>query len=830
MERIEEFIEALKEKGIRIWSDNEKLRYQAAKGAMDSQTLEKIKEKKVEILEFLNNKSDIEVVFKSNQAERYEPFPLTNIQNSYVIGRNSAYELGDVTCHGYIEITYQEELDKEKLEMAWNKVIAKHDMLRAIIYENGYQRVQKDVPEVKIESYDLRTCSEDEQLLNLQNIRANYAEKQYPLGQWPMCDIVLSLWKGKSIIHFSLDMLITDFMSANLILNDLDNYYHGKAVEVKVETLYRDIVLYNQRKSMSKSKERKKAERYWQDKIRNMGTAPELIINNQKTGERETFKQLKFFIDEEGKENINEIAKELRVTASTVILTAFGEVINKWSKNSKFSINMTMLSRDKTIPGVDKVVGDFTDVNVYSMDYSSCKSFESRILENQVSLWEDLQNNAVSGIEVLRELGREKKENVMIPIVYTSTLGVSDSDNSFLSRSNISYKISQTPQVWIDCQIAEENGGVAVNWDYRTGVFLQNVIRDMFEAFERVLKRLGKKDNTVLKETDPIGLPEKTQAVRNKVNATERELPESLMAEGFVKSCVLYPNKTALITKDGEYTYAALKQYVSAVQHTLLENGLKPGDSAAVMLPKGIWQIAGVLGTLLAGGVYLPIDSKQPLQRRNDIIQDSGVALYGKGVFTDSNRLYTYEEIVKTLNIPNKLYKLMHRWLTVLCNEKIVVHRDGGYCVNLFIAEQYKNNKKLWDEMYSIEGRLHYSQKLLDYLKTSSDVLPELMAGKEDPLNLLFPKGEMDVAMAAYHDNIINRIMNGLAKEEIEFLALDNRRTPIRILEVGAGVGGTSVDVIPSLDGTGAEYYFTDLSAFFLNNAREKQKTSDQVV
>lgn len=155
-------------------------------------------------------------------------------------------------------------------------------------------------------------------------------------------------------------------------------------------------------------------------------------------------------------------------------------------------------------------------------------------------MWEDLQNNAVSGIEVLRELGREKKENVMIPIVYTSTLGVSDSDNSFLSRSNISYKISQTPQVWIDCQIAEENGGVAVNWDYRTGVFLQNVIRDMFEAFERVLKRLGKKDNTVLKETDPIGLPEKTQAVRNKVNATERELPESLMAEGFVKSCVLY--------------------------------------------------------------------------------------------------------------------------------------------------------------------------------------------------------------------------------------------------------------------------------------------------
>lgn len=609
---------------------------------------------------------------------------------------------------------------------------------------------------------------------------------------------------------------------------------------------------------MSKSKERKKAERYWQDKIRNMGTAPELIINNQKTGERETFKQLKFFIDEEGKENINEIAKELRVTASTVILTAFGEVINKWSKNSKFSINMTMLSRDKTIPGVDKVVGDFTDVNVYSMDYSSCKSFESRILENQVSLWEDLQNNAVSGIEVLRELGREKKENVMIPIVYTSTLGVSDSDNSFLSRSNISYKISQTPQVWIDCQIAEENGGVAVNWDYRTGVFLQNVIRDMFEAFERVLKRLGKKDNTVLKETDPIGLPEKTQAVRNKVKEyfKDKEMTD--------QKFIFLPRIGERIYKTGDvgqYDEAGIIEFLgrsdnqvkvrghrielTEIDSILSENkelddvvSIIVGDAqedrriVTVAVPKQAevatedtsQEIANIKNKEeeLTKEVNKELLSEWVHAANKVVLSDIFLALYGKGVFTDSNRLYTYEEIVKTLNIPNKLYKLMHRWLTVLCNEKIVVHRDGGYCVNLFIAEQYKNNKKLWDEMYSIEGRLHYSQKLLDYLKTSSDVLPELMAGKEDPLNLLFPKGEMDVAMAAYHDNIINRIMNGLAKEEIEFLALDNRRTPIRILEVGAGVGGTSVDVIPSLDGTGAEYYFTDLSAFFLNNAREK--------
>lgn len=1218
--QIKEFVEELRNRGITLWGDNGKLHYQAAKGVMDNQTLSEIKKRKLEILDYLNEKEEETVFFQNNYNERFEKFPLTNIQNSYVIGRNSAYDLGNVTCHGYIEITYQEELDKTKLEAAWNKVIAKHDMLRAIIYEDGYQRVQETVPEVKIELYDLRKCNEDDQMSTLESIRNMYAEKQYTLGQWPMCDIVLSLWRGKSIIHFSLDMLITDFMSANLILNDLDNYYHGEQVEENVGTLYRDIVLYNQKKRTLKSKKWENAEKYWKDKVKRMGAAPELLVGNNEPGEKKAFKQLKFFISEQEKSIIGEIAKRLRVTASTVILTAFGEVINKWSKNSKFSINMTMLNRDKTIPDVEKVVGDFTDVNVYSMDYSTCKSFEARIIDNQMNLWDDLQNSAVSGIEVLRELGREKKENVMIPVVYTSTLGINSSENSFLSRSDISYKISQTPQVWIDCQIAEEKGGIAVNWDYRTGVFSQNVILDMFEAFKRLLTRLGENDTTILKETDPIGLPERTQLIRCKVNKTEKMLPVSLMQEGFVRNCNLYPNKTALITKDGEYTYAALKRYVGVVQNALLEKGVMLGDLVAVMLPKGIWQIASVLGILLAGGTYLPIDSHQPLQRRNDILQDSGVkfvltdmdeklynkenlavinvnmldgaseyqlqeikgmsviapayiiytsgttgkpkgvvishgaamntiydvidrfpmgkddvflglsnlafdlsvfdifgcfqvggtlvlpdeelkknpkhildliiinrvtvinavpaqmkmldsymdnagisdiswlkliimsgdwipvglpeklfekfsgaevvsmggatecaiwsiyhiiskgyekknsipygkplsnqrfyilnpsmgdcpdgvpgdiyiagkglakeyfndksmtdqkfiflprigeriyktgdvgrydeagvieflgrsdsqvkvrghrielteidsilseneevddvvsliigedqeekrivtvavpkqaerssedtaqeisniktkeeeltkdinkellpewvqaankvvlsdiflTLYKKGIFSDSGKIYTYEEIIGALSVPEKLHKLMSRWLKVLCNENILLSKNEGYCVNISVAEQYKDNSSLWSEMYAIEAKLHYSQKLLDYLKTSSEVLPELMAGEEDPLNLLFPKGEMDVAMAAYHDNIINKVMNGLAKEEIKFLALDNRRAPIRILEVGAGVGGTSVDVIPALDGTGAEYYFTDLSAFFLNNAREK--------
>lgn len=104
------------------------------------------------------------------------------------------------------------------------------------------------------------------------------------------------------------------------------------------------------------------------------------------------------------------------------------------------------------------------------------------------------------------------------------------------------------------------------------------------------------------------------------------------------------------------------------------------------------------------------------------------------------------------------------------------------------------------------------------------DSFPVTPVNKIDKANILFPKGEMDPALAAYHDNQINKMLNDIAKAEIGFLCREknqNKKRTFRILEVGAGVGGTSLDVIPSLDGMEVEYYFTDLSTFFLNRAQD---------
>ena len=104
--------------------------------------------------------------------------------------------------------------------------------------------------------------------------------------------------------------------------------------------------------------------------------------------------------------------------------------------------------------------------------------------------------------------------------------------------------------------------------------------------------------------------------------------------------------------------------------------------------------------------------------------------------------------------------------------------------------------------------------------------LSAVLTGQTDPLRLLFPAGDLTTAEKIYQDSPSARTLNPLVREAIQ--AAVNAwpaDRPIRILEVGAGTGGTTAHVLPALPLGRAHYLFTDLSPLFL--ARAKAKFAD---
>ncbi|MBE6877413.1 MAG: non-ribosomal peptide synthetase, partial [Ruminococcus sp.] len=524
MQSAKEILLQMHQRGITLWCENENIRYKAPENVFTQEDLNLIRENKQEILHLLKEIQNSRKIEK-NEAERYEKFDLTAIQNSYVRGRDQNYELSGIGCHGYIEITYDEVIEQDKFIKAWNQVIAKHDMLRAVIYPEGFQKVQETVPEVQIPFFDLRNQPENAVASKMDEIRSELAQKQYPLGVWPLFDLKVTIHnEHKSIIHFSLDMLVCDFISSNIILNDLEAVYHNRTEDIsKPETLFRDYISYKKTEEAYQFLKKSDDEAYWDKKIEVMGEAPELpVLDASNYGEEAEFDQYKIKIPREKWNQAESLAKKYKITPSMLIFSAYAHVLSYWSKSEDFCVNITLLNRPELSSDIGEIVGDFTEVNVADVKIDPAKSFLDNTITIQKNMWEDLSHNAFSGIEVLRKMSKVRKKNVIIPVVYTSTVGIADR-NAVLRNQKITYKISQTPQVWIDCQAEETQDEITVNWDVRKGIFNYEVVEDMFESLTNLLNQLCTGEEAVLQEKKLSLLPPSVESVRTLVNQTEKD-------------------------------------------------------------------------------------------------------------------------------------------------------------------------------------------------------------------------------------------------------------------------------------------------------------------
>jgi len=98
--------------------------------------------------------------------------------------------------------------------------------------------------------------------------------------------------------------------------------------------------------------------------------------------------------------------------------------------------------------------------------------------------------------------------------------------------------------------------------------------------------------------------------------------------------------------------------------------------------------------------------------------------------------------------------------------------------------------------------------------------LGQVLSGRQDPLQLLFPGGSLAEARKLYVDSPFARTYNGALAAALEAaIARVPPSSRLRVLEIGAGTGGTTTYVVPRLPAERCEYTFTDVSPLFLERA-----------
>ncbi len=186
-------------------------------------------------------------------------------------------------------------------------------------------------------------------------------------------------------------------------------------------------------------------------------------------------------------------------------------------------------------------------------------------------------------------------------------------------------------------------------------------------------------------------------------------------------------------------------------------------------------------------------------------------ALTELGVLRTAQRL---EEVLESGRIMPRYAQLMERWLAALVDTG-ELRRDGATFVDL----------RPWDAAADLEASSVLEKEsgpLGALVRRCGASLVPVLRGELQPHELLFPGGSPAELAQLYAADRVTGYYNGILAEVIAQLGeMTEPDRALRVLEVGAGTGGTTTWVLPRLPAGRTTYMFTDVSPWFLSWARE---------
>ncbi|MBP0007663.1 non-ribosomal peptide synthetase [Roseofilum sp. Belize Diploria] len=569
-----------------------------------------------------------------DRAGRYEAFPLTEMQQAYWLGRSGAFELGNVSMHNYLELEAK-DFDFPRFQHAWQQLIDRHDMLRAVVLSDGRQQVLESPPPYEIALTDLRDANETAISSHIQAVRDRLSHQVLPLDRWPQFEVVATQLSDRDFrLHLSLDGWCTDFWSTLKLFQDLSHFYNESDSQLPaLELSFRDYVLGT--RTLEETPRYEKDLTYWRDRISHLPPAPELpLAQNPGNISQPRFKRLRAVIDSQKWQTLKQKAARRNLTPTGLLLATYAEVLARWSKSPHFTLNVPSFNRLPFHPQINEIIGECASFILLEVNCSPNQPFAVRARRLQEQLWQDLEHGAVSGVRVLREWVEAQQREASLsamPIIFTHGPQQSETNPTAIAfleeQTETVYSISQTPQVWLDYQYyVRADGSLDFNWDYVEGLFPPGTIEDMFETYQHLLDRLADKEETWEQQQLHL-IPVAQLAQRTAINATEAIAPEGLLHQFFSARARQQPQHPALVTSDRVLTYEEVSRRACQLSRDLRQLGVRPHQMVAVVMEKGWEQMVAVLAILAAGGTYVPIAPTWPERRQQKILTSANVTV-----------------------------------------------------------------------------------------------------------------------------------------------------------------------------------------------------------
>jgi MFS family permease len=456
-------------------------------------------------------------------ADRFQPFPLTEVQEAYWIGRSGLYAL-DRGANSYMEydVTGADEGFVDRLEWAVQELIERHDILRSVVLPGGFQQVLQQVPPFRIGRASLIGRSPEEAEAALRAARDRLCDEKGPIDRWPLFEILVHYLDGGRVrIHLRFDAMLKEGQSRGILLQELPRLFSNPdTVLTPLDCTYRDYAV--SREDLETSELFRRSEAYWMERLPSLPPAPRLPLAADLGPHTPPARFVGRSIDllpMDAWRRLKARTARAGLTPTSVVLAAFVDTVGAWSETPHFTLGLIGTDRPAVHPQIDQIFGNFNTLYLFAVEDAS-GTFKERARRHQDRLATDLEHRHFSGFRVLRELNRRAggRPRAALPIFFNSVVehgsGGGPSEAAEMPEPppgqprlvEVEGSV-HLPQILILPTFLEDaERGLVCKWQAVEGAFPPGFADDFLASLQQRLERLTEQDGA-WEEAAPAPLP-----------------------------------------------------------------------------------------------------------------------------------------------------------------------------------------------------------------------------------------------------------------------------------------------------------------------------------
>jgi tyrocidine synthetase-3 len=504
-------------------------------------------------------------------------------------------------------------LDKNRLEHAFNELAEQHESLRTSFHMIG------DVPVQRVEK---KICT-----FQIANKTDNFV-RPFDLTQAPLLRVGLSqVGAEKSILAVDMHHIIADGTSMGILIRDFIALYEGKERPGTVpRTRYRDYCEWRSKGQVQEVF--RQQESFWLNRFEGDIPLLELPLDYIRPGiQNFEGSALEFDINGEETRVLNELAAGGGATLFMVLLAVFNIFLSRISSQEEIVVGTTTAGRGHE--DLQQVIGMFVNTLALKNEPHGEKTprkFLKEVKESTLAAFANQDypyEELVEKVNVNRDTGRNPLFDTMLVL---QNLEMQEIEIPGLKLTPIPFEQDIAKfDLMLVCE--EKKDRISCLFEYRTKLFRRETIEKFSGFFKRLISSIQARPDEKISGLEIISEEEKNWILYD-FNRTEEEFPRHktvhLLFEEQVKKT---PDHITVEFDNHLVTYGQLNENADRLAYYLVEQGVRPDSIVATMMQPSIELVIGIYAILKAGAAYLPIDPDIPGGRIDYILKDSGAAL-----------------------------------------------------------------------------------------------------------------------------------------------------------------------------------------------------------